>query len=143
MKNHLSKKYMEKKITDVDFNEHRLVIILENKTKLKIWDDGQNCCEKRYMTCDDNIEDLIGRKLTKILIKKIEDSDDKENVTAQFFVNNVYAWGGEEEWEHEIAFVEICTDKNSIILQAHNVHNGYHVCAPYTGSFLLEIKEEK
>lgn len=81
-------------------------------------DTGQSCCEARYMTCDDDVQSLIGHKLTKIEVKEGPDGEGDE-------------YGG----EHEQAFLEITTDDGFITVCTHNEHNGYY------GGFGLEIKE--
>lgn len=85
--------------------------------KVKLFDDGQSCCENRYMTTDDDVQSLVGGTLLNIEGKKGADSP-----------------GGGEV--HEACFVEISTDQGFITLTNHNEHNGYY------GGFSLSLSEE-
>jgi hypothetical protein len=80
----------------------------DDGTKLRIFDDGQSCCEARYMRTDDNLGDFLGAKLLGAEIK------DAPNVT-----DNEYD-------EHEVQFLEVKTDKGSFVMSSHNEHNGYY-----------------
>ena len=110
------KDYYGKVITDADINEDRMIIELDGETTIKIYDNGQSCCEHRYITCDDNPKDLIGGVLSKI---ETSDSGEKE-----------------DDWEtHEWVFIEVGTDKDHIKFCTHNEHNGYY------GGFGLTVTE--
>lgn len=109
-------KYYGKEIKNADINDERLLIEFEDGVKIKIWDDGQCCCESRYITCDDNVKDLIGGVLTNIEIKE---SDEKE----------------EDYATHEWTFIEIFTDKCMISFTTHSEHNGYY------GGFIFKMTE--
>jgi hypothetical protein len=110
-------KYYGKEIIYADINDERLLIKFSDAINIKIWDDGQSCCESRYITCDDNVKDLIGGKLVNIEAK----SDGEEE---------------EEYVTHEWVFIEVITDKGMIAFTTHNEHNGYY------GGFGLTITEE-
>ena len=117
------KKYEGKKITkaylDNDFNDGSGAMTLEfdDGETIRIWDDGQSCCESRYMTCDDDPKSLIGATLKNIEVVGSKDEEDGD-------------------WEvHEQAFLEITTDKGHIQFATHNEHNGYY------GGFGLTITE--
>lgn len=114
------KESLNKKITDLklDKEKNKFVITFEGGDVLTLRDDGQSCCESRYMTCDDDLPYFIGAKFLSI--------DEKD--------------GGEFEHEydtHEIRFIEIKTDKGSFQLVNHNEHNGYY------GGFYLTAKLKK
>lgn len=96
--------------------EDSLQLEFEDGTGIDVWDNGQSCCESRYITCDDIPEDLIGGRLVKI---EARDGGSEEN----------------EYGEHETMFVEVATDRAFITLTTHNEHNGYY------GGFMLEITE--
>jgi hypothetical protein len=113
------KKYYGKKIICAKFENDSFYLEFEDGSKIRIWDDGQSCCESRYMTCDDDPKDIIGHTLRDIEIKKTDTNDDNDD------------WGG----CHEIAFLEIQTDKGSIQFATHNEHNGYY------GGFGLSVEE--
>jgi hypothetical protein len=90
--------------------------------KISITDEGQSCCESRYMTCDDEPSELNGQKLIHIITKDGPQPEKSED-----------DWGD----VHDIAFLEIQGDKSSITFATHNQHNGYY------GGFGLNISESK
>jgi len=94
-----------------------LKLVLDDSKEIHIWDDGQSCCEARYMTCDDNPSDLVGGKLVNI--------EAKEGPEIEGNFGDL----------HEQVFVEIATDKGFITVVSHNEHNGYY------GGFGLTITE--
>jgi hypothetical protein len=83
--------------------------------RLVISDEAQSCCEKRYLTCDDDLDDLIGNRLVHIAAKPGPTSESEY---------------GEQ---NETCFVEVMTNRGSITLCTHNEHNGYY------GGFELTI----
>ncbi len=113
-------KYYGKIIKDATFEsmgDGRFYLEFEDGVKIKIYDDGQSCCENRYMTCDDDPKALVGQTLIGIEVKD----------------------GGTTKgaWEtHEVLFLEIQGNKSAIQFATHNEHNGYY------GGFGLNITEE-
>lgn len=109
--------FEDKKITEVRLNETNkydiLVVTFEDGIKLYIYDDGQSCCESRYVTTDDNIQDMVGHSLVGITIKNHIDGD-----------------------THEQIFIDILTTNGSIVLCSHVESNGYY------GGFNLKIEKE-
>lgn len=93
-----------------------LRLTFSDGTGIIISDEGQSCCENRYISCDDPVQSLVGGKLTKIEVKGGPD------------------YNGPDEC-NEQAFVEIATDKGFITLVTHNEHNGYY------GGFAIQVKE--
>lgn len=87
---------------------------------IKITDHGGQCCEQRFMTCDDELTDIVGGQLITIDQKTGPEVEDH---------------GSDDT--HESQFVDIITSKGIITLTNHNVHNGY-----YSG-FDMEIEEVK
>lgn len=118
---HSASEYYGRKISEtfLDEAENRLHIYFDDGVKIVVFDDGQSCCEYRYMRTDDEVKSLVGGRLVKITIKDAPDQEDE--------YGNV----------HEIMFMEIQTDKNFITLSNHNEHNGYY------GGFGMTIKEIK
>lgn len=74
---------------------------------LRVWDDGQSCCENRYMTTDDDLPSFVGAKLVSF------DIVDAANVDTEYDV-------------HEQTFVKLETTAGTITLVSHNEHNGYY-----------------
>jgi hypothetical protein len=94
----------------------RLVFKGKKAPKIEIFDGGQDCCEHRYMTCDDKVKSLKGG-----ILQKVEVVDTV--ITKKY---------GDP---HEQCFVKIETDKGFITICTHNEHNGYY------GGFSLRVRE--
>lgn len=76
-------------------------------TKLKLSDEGQSCCEQRYMRTDDDLSEFVGAKLLGAEIKEAPNMPD--------------GYG-----EHEVQFLEVKTDRGVFTMASHNEHNGYY-----------------
>lgn len=85
--------------------------------KLRIFDDGQSCCESRYMRTDDDLSSHVGETLLGFEIK---DAPNEEE---------------EEYGDHEVQFLEVKTDKGVFTMASHNEHNGYY------GGFSIRAEE--
>ena len=107
-----------KEIVEATIREEALRLMFSDGSKIKIFDDGQSCCESRYMRTDDDVSSLIGHKLVRI------EGKDGPNL-------NSY-----DDDPHETCFVEIATDAGFITITNHNEHNGYY------GGFALSIEKE-
>lgn len=108
--------YYGRKIKSVKLKDNKILIKFSDGVNIKIWDDGQSCCESRYMTTDDSLSSLAGDKLVSILVKD----------------------GPSEEVDynhHDIQFLEIQTDKGFVTVSTHVEHNGYY------GGFGLSLDE--
>jgi hypothetical protein len=77
-------------------------------TKMCLFDDGQSCCESRYMRTDDDLTQFIGAQLIDAEIKDAPSIEDEY---------------GES---HEVEFLEVKTSKGSFTMASHNEHNGYY-----------------
>lgn len=73
---------------------------------IKFFDDGQSCCETRYMTTDDKLDDFAGATFAGV---RIEEADNRP---------------GDEE--HEVQFLLVDTSKGTFTMESHNEHNGYY-----------------
>jgi hypothetical protein len=87
-----------------------LVISFEDYVSLKIADKGRDCCESRYMHCEDESdfeyhEGAIFRGCSQASYEDCE---------------------GDYDEVHEKAFFNILTSKGVIQLVTHNDHNGYY-----------------
>ena len=116
---HSSYEYKGLKITSAKIEDDRLCIEFEGGKKIQIWDDGQSCCESRYMTCDDDPSVLVGGEWVHAMTKEAPDIPD-----------------GEYEYVHEQVFVEVQSTAGFITLCSHNEHNGNY------GGFFLTITED-
>lgn len=101
---------LNKKITAtiVDEGDNQLRISLNDGTVLVIWDNGQSCCEHRYMRTDDNLSEHVGETLLDFELKDAPSVD------------------GQYDSEHEIQFLDVITDKGRFQISNHNEHNGYY-----------------
>lgn len=113
---HSADEYYGRTITAASMADERLRLTFSDGKKIEIWDDGQSCCESRYMRTDDNLESLVGGKLIRIEVKPGPDVDNDGDC-------------------HEQVFVEVATDQGFITVSNHNEHNGYY------GGFGLTITE--
>ena len=85
---------------------------------LMVSDEGQSCCEHRYMTSDDQptFPYYVGAKLLGIEVRDgPERSDDCGEV-------------------HETQFLDVTTDRGLFQCCTHNEHNGYY------GGFSIECR---
>ena len=49
-----------KKITNLALIDNELRFTFDDGSKVKLFDDGQCCCENRYMRTDDNLDYFVG-----------------------------------------------------------------------------------
>lgn len=96
-----------KKIAGLSLSDNALHFVFDDGAKIKIYDDGQNCCEERYMATDDDLPYFVGAVLNGIKIKDAPNIED-------------------EYGEHEIQFLEVLTSKGTFVMANHNEHNGYY-----------------
>ncbi len=108
-----------KTINKVRLNEADNLLIFEfaDDTQLNLWDDGQSCCESRYMRTDDDLNDYVGDVLLDFELKDGTPSNDDDS------------YG-----EHEIQFLDVKTNNGVFQMANHNEHNGYY------GGFLIRAK---
>ena len=97
-------------ITDIKLNDNTLELTFEG-TKIGIFDDGQSCCENRYMDTDDNLSEFVGAKLLDLEKKYAGTQDDDDD-----------GWGDVTE----IQFLDVKTDKGTFQMKNYNEHNGYY-----------------
>lgn len=102
-----------KTIKSLSLSDDVLHFVMDDGTKMDMYDDGQSCCESRYMTTDDKLEDFIGAKLIGAEVKEADPIACPEDEV------------------HEIAFLDVTTDKGVFQMKTHNEHNGYY------GGFLI------
>lgn len=88
---------------------------------LRVWDNGQSCCESRYMTTDDDLPSFVGAKV--VSLEAVEGPDIPYEEESYGDV-------------HEQMFVKLETTAGTITLVTHNEHNGYY------GGFDVETKWE-
>ena len=115
------KQSLGKAITKVWLGEdNSLHLRFTDGTGIRFSDNGQSCCEERYMRTDDDLSHFVGAKFTGAEVKDAPPVLDED------------AWG----IEHEVQFLEVHTDKGSFVMSNHNEHNGYY------GGFAIGIQPE-
>ncbi len=130
-------------------------IIFEDKTWLEIIDDGQACCENRYITTDDDLNDLIGKEFQNIEISKVchdvevkkicgectywpSDNSGKCTMRKETGSEDFPACSHfEKDYKHELSFLRIHAGGEICTFETHVEHNGYY------GGFDVKIKEYK
>lgn len=105
---HNPSEFYGKRITAASKDDNELLLSFEDGTKIKLWDDGQSCCESRYMTTDDDLSKIVGGVLTRIEAKEGPETE------------------GEYGEAHDQVFIEVGTDECFITVCTHNEHNGYY-----------------
>lgn len=102
-----------KTINKIEIVNNELQFRFEDGTGIALRDDGQSCCENRYMATDDELSDFVG---TQLINAEVRD-------------------GTEEEAEYsdvkESQFLVITTSVGQFTVVNYNEHNGYY------GGFLL------
>lgn len=112
-------KARESKIDNVKFDNTKLIFTLENGYVFTVSDCASECCEIRYMVCDDDLSFFKGSYFQNIVEKTYKEIESDPNL----------------ESYHEVVFVEVISTKGSCTLVCHNEHNGYY------GGFDVEVKE--
>jgi hypothetical protein len=95
-----------------------LRITFDDGTTVELWDDGQSCCESRYMTCDDDLASFAGATIVAISERAADDAEPEDEY------GNC----------HEVSFLVVETDRGTITVATHNEHNGYY------GGFALSAR---
>lgn len=98
-----------------------LILHLEGDLWIHFFDDGQSCCEQRYMVTDDDLNHMKGAILQDIEVRDGPPVDSDHD--------------GDYGDSHEQQFLEIITSKGNFTFTNHNVHNGYY------GGFCLCLEE--
>lgn len=109
-------KFYNRTIASARMSERDLRLRFVDGSGVKLFDDGQSCCEYRYMRTDDDVQDLVGAELLGVEEKDGPEADDCGDV-------------------HEQRFLEIRTSRGHVLIANHNEHNGYY------GGFALAAEE--
>lgn len=97
-------------------SDENLVVVFTNEGKLTLRDDGQSCCESRYMRTDDDPKSIIGAELTSIELREAP------SVSEQYS-------------EHDVQFLVLITTKGNFVCSNHVEHNGYYGGFSITASY--------
>lgn len=91
----------------IDAESNKLILEFKEGEKIAIYDDGQSCCESRYMNSDDDLSYFSNSTLLDVDLKEGEEV--------------------EEDYEvKESQFLEIKTSKGVFTVANYNEHNGYY-----------------
>lgn len=120
-----------KTIANLELKEDdRLYFTFTDGSGMVVFDDGQSCCESRYMRTDDRLSDALGAVLLNLEVRDgpVESGD----------------YGS-----HDIQFLLVTTRKSVLTFSSHNEHNGYYggfwiVAKPWTpGTEQLKVSAEE
>ena len=100
----LGKTIKETRLKDDD----SLVLVFDDGLVLTLRDDGQSCCENRYMRTDDDLAEFAG---AEVLDVELRDAPSTE---------------GEYGECHDVQFLAVKTSKGEFVMSTHNEHNGYY-----------------
>lgn len=96
-----------KELAALSINEDRLLLNFTDGSAIKLFDDGQLCCELRYMYTDDELQDFVGSQFLSAEVRE----------------------GPEIEREYEVKeseFLLITTSIGQFTVVNYNEHNGYY-----------------
>lgn len=109
-----------KRIAAVALTDDKLRLTFADGSGLTLADEGQNCCENRYMRTDDDLAYFVGAELRGAEVRDAPSVKDTDG-----------------DW-HDVQFLVIQTDKGDFTLSSHNEHNGYYggfmICASVEGA---------
>ena len=108
-------KIADVEIANVTIADDALTFTFADGAVLRLSDQGQSCCESRYMRTDDTLADFIGAT-----IQNFEIANGPEQPESEY---------GEV---HDIQFLRVLTSKGVLTCSNHNEHNGYY------GGFSIE-----
>lgn len=94
-------------IRSIDMDEDSITLYFDGNHRITLSDEGQCCCERRYMTTDDDLQSLIGQRFVCWEVKDGPSDNDSYD-------------------EHDTQFLEIKTETGFVTLVNHNEHNGYY-----------------
>lgn len=103
------KKAVGRRIASIvlDGETDRLNVAFDTGDVLRIWDDGQSCCERRYMSTDDDLAHYAGATFIGADVRLGDNREDDYDV-------------------HEVSFLIVNTSLGSFTVANHNEHNGYY-----------------
>lgn len=101
------KSALGKVIEKVSLDDNELVFKFTDGTGLKMFDDGQSCCENRYMATADDLTEYANTTLVDFELKTAPNMED-------------------EYGDHEVQFLDVITSNGVFQMANHNEHNGYY-----------------
>jgi len=107
-----------KELAAVELVSDELLLTFVDGTQMAMYDDGQSCCEHRYMTTDDDLAYFVDSILLGVEVA------DAPSLITDYYDDNV----------HDVQFLKITTSKGVFTMETHNEHNGYY------GGFTMRCK---
>ena len=95
-------------ISALELKDDALHFTFDDGYRMKLSDEGQSCCESRYMRTDDDLSQYIGSMLVSA---EVAPGPDTEN---------------DDYGVHEVSFLRVTTSKGVFVMSSHNEHNGYY-----------------
>lgn len=92
----------------------RLELVFSDGEVLHLWDGNQQCCERRFMTCDDDLDSFRSARLVGVEVLRAPRLPLTDEESRAGF-----------EW-HDVQFLHVKTTAGTIVCQTHNVHNGFY-----------------
>lgn len=99
---------LNKEIAMLVLKDNKLRFTFTDGSRMSLFDDGQSCCETRYMTTDDDLAGFVGAVLLDAEVANAPDV------------------ASSSEEEHEVAFLKVKTSRGVFTVETHNEHNGYY-----------------
>ena len=93
-----------------------LKIEFDDGSGIMIYDAGQDCCEYRFITTDDDLKYFIGSEF--------------RDAISRYAIEIQTEYG-----KHEIAFLVVFTSWGECVCETHNKNNGYY------GGFSITVEE--
>jgi hypothetical protein len=119
------------KITLLD---NTITLYSKNFLRVEITDEGQQCCENRFIHTEDNLEIYGLGKLIKLDYEEIE--VEQENIKSK--IQYLVSVPQDPDDEVEMAFLKITFQNivtiNNFMFNTYNIHKGYY------GGFMPELR---
>lgn len=121
------------KIGTISLSDDTLSFGMYDGYQVSITDDGQDCCETRFMRTDDDLQSFIGAEVRGIEIRTAPDCE-----KCDLFIE-----GDDDRHEcHEVQFLVMHTTKGELVMSSHNNSNGYY-CGFKVQSSITNITEQE
>lgn len=114
---------IDKVITSVRVDEHEVRIHFADGVTLYLTDDASHCCERRYMSTDDDLAPFVGSKFMGVEVREGYDRAFPYVFTEERgYVSTSHGY----EDQHDVDFMLVTTSLGVFTCAAHNEHNGYY-----------------
>lgn len=98
-----------KRICLEQIDRSELVVEFEGGVSLRVWDNEQQCCEKRSISTDDLLSQHVDTEYMGITVTQpIQEDEDRDGKFNDF------------------QFIELRTSDGVVSFSVHNVHNGFY-----------------